>query len=39
MKGEFEPQPGWDSPELDKEIEDLIYAKVLHGELRSVAEE
>ncbi len=39
MKGEFELKPGWDSAELDKEIEDLVYAKVLQGELRSVAEE
>lgn len=39
MRGEFGLEPGWDSRELDKEIEDLIYAKVLHGEVGGVAEE
>lgn len=39
MKGEFKLQPGWDSPELDKEIEDLFYSKRLHGEYGGVAEE
>lgn len=39
MKGEFDLQPGWDSPELDKEIEDIIYSKRLYGEHGGVAEE
>lgn len=39
MKGEFQLQPGWDSPELDKEIEDLFYSRVIHGEVSGVAEE
>lgn len=39
MKGEFQLQPGWDAPDLDKEIEDLIYSKRLHGEYGGLAEE
>lgn len=39
MKGEFQLQPGWDSPELDKEIEDLFYARRLSGEAGGMAEE
>lgn len=39
MRGEFGLQSGWDSPEIDKEIEDLVYAKRLHGEYGGVAEE
>jgi prevent-host-death family protein len=39
MKGEFELKPGWDSPELDAEIEELVYSKPLAGEYGGFAEE
>ncbi len=39
MKGEFRLQPGWDAPELDAEIEELVYSKHLTGEYGGVAEE
>jgi len=39
MKGEFKLQPGWDSAEIDKEIEEIIYSKRLPGEYGGVAEE
>ncbi len=39
MRGQFQLQPGWDDPALDKEIEDLFYNSEIFPERQGFAEE